>query len=192
MNIRVAKTMLTLCIVYLSIFYILKIFFPSVFLLQITNPGILKFGNTIQSNVILLYVYYTVSSALTFYLYNCACCGRFKFKKLEILYMAIATAISVAFPEEKVSLYVHVTTCIMLVLPLLCNGSFKYTVISFVIHGTLSQMLFVIRGFEEVVGYVNVASGFLLSTDCYIWLALLAILNYLKEEKKHENRTALS
>ena len=184
--------MLTLCIVYLSIFYILKFFFPSVFLLQITNDGILKFGNAIQSNVILLYIYYTVSSALTFYLYNCACCGRFKFKKLEMLYMAIATAISVAFPEDKVALYVHVTTCIMLILPLLCNGSFKYTVISFVIHGTLSQMLFVIRGLEEVVGYVNIASGFLLSTDCYIWLALLAILNYLKEEKKHENRTALS
>lgn len=192
MNIRVAKTMLALCTVYLAIFYILKYFFPDVFLLQVSNPGVLKFGNLVQNHIVLLYLYYTVSTGLTYYLYNCACCGRFKFKIREIVYLAVATVSSIVVSHfVSTAGYTHIATCLMLILPLLCKGSFRNTVLAFVIHGTLSQMLFKIRGFEEVIGYVNIASGFLLSTDCYIWLVLLATIHYLKEEK-HEHRTALS
>ena len=49
MNIKIAKTMLILCIVYIVAFYILKFIFPEQLLLVVTDPNILKVGQFLES-----------------------------------------------------------------------------------------------------------------------------------------------
>ena len=44
MNYKIARTMLTLCVVYLVGFYILKFIFPNLLVQAITSPTVLKFG----------------------------------------------------------------------------------------------------------------------------------------------------
>ena len=78
MNIKVARTLLILCIVYIVGFYILKFAFPEKLILVITDPNILQFGEFIESSPVYLEIYYILSTYLTFYLFASASSGRFK------------------------------------------------------------------------------------------------------------------
>jgi hypothetical protein len=76
----------------------------------------------------------------------------------------------------------------MLLVSLLFKGKLSYTVISFSIHGYLLQFLMSIRGIETVIVEVlsiGVLSSFLLCIEGYLWLVLLSIIFYFKENKKN-------
>ena len=185
MNIKIAKTLLTLSIIYIVGFYVIKFIFPDFLLLQITDPNVLSLGRFIESNEIFLRIYYCLSTFLTLYLFVCASRGNFKLNWKELIYLLVATIINELVTTFLPDLMVQTSTSLMLILPLLCKGKLFYTVVSFVIHGYLSQFLFSIRGFETVIMNINIASGFILSLECYAWLVLLALLFYLKENKKY-------
>jgi hypothetical protein len=73
----------------------------------------------------------------------------------------------------------------MLLSAVVAKGNLKYATISFVLHGYLSQFLLSIRGFETITLYFNAISGFLINLEGFVWLALLAIMFYLKENNKN-------
>lgn len=183
MNLKVARTMLILCIVYIAGFYILKFAFPEQLLLTITDPGILKFGEFLQSHAAILYIYQILSTFLTFYLFTSASKATFKMKWYELLYILGASVICKLVAQFIPDYYVHISTTCMFALAVLCKGKLLYATISFGIHGILSQLLFVIRGFETVITLINVASALVLSIECWVWMILLALIFYLKENK---------
>ena len=191
MNIKIAKTMLALCIIYIVGFYILKFIFPNTLLLVITDPTILKFGDFIQSWTGYLHIYQVLSSYLTFYLFVCASRGSFKLKWYEALYILGAVVICKLINMFAPDFYVHSSMSCMLLLAFLCKGKLGYTSISFTIHGLLSQFLFSIRGFETIIMKINVASGFVMSLECFVWLTLLGLIFYLKEKKNGRNSTTI-
>lgn len=183
MNIKIARTLLILCIVYIVAFYVVKFIFPDFLLLQITDTNVLNFGNFIESGIVYKYIYYMVSTFLTFYLFICASRGSFKLNWKELIYLLIATALCKAVNELIPELYVHTSTSCMFLLAFLCKGKLSYSAITFTIHGFLSQFLFSIRGFETIISKINIASGFILSIECYSWMLILSLLFYLKEKK---------
>lgn len=189
MNIKIAKTLLTLSIIYIVGFYVIKFIFPDFLLLQITDQNILSLGRFIESNEIFLRIYYCLSTFLTFYLFVCASRGNFKLNWKELIYLVVATAINELVTTFLPNLMVQTSTSLMLILPLLCKGKLFYTVFSFVVHGYLSQFLFSIRGFETVITNINIASGFVLGLEGYVWLILLGLVFYLKENNKHGTYT---
>lgn len=189
MNIKIAKTLLILSLVYMIAFYIIKFIFPEVLLLQITDPNVLSFGNFIESWEGYTHIYYCLSTFLTFYLFCCASCVRFKFKWYEFMYMLGAVVLSRIVATFLPSLYVHYSTSIMFILAMLCKGKLTRATITFTIHGFLSQFLFSIRGYETIVGKINIASCIALSIECYMWLLVLSLLFYLKEKKNGSSTT---
>lgn len=187
MNYKIAKTMLILCIVYLLSFYILKFAFPNILLQAITSPTILKLGEFINRFSWLGYIIRFFTSFLTFYLFCCASCGRFKFKWLELLFITIFVVITNLVCYFLPSLYTHTSIALMFLSAFCCKGKLSYSAISFTIHGYLSCFLTEIRGFETIlvkVTELGVLSWIILSFEVYIWLSLLAIIFYFKESKK--------
>lgn len=190
MNIKIAKTLLTLSIIYIVGFYVIKFIFPDFLLLQITDPNVLNFGKFVESSPVYLEIYYCLSSFLTFYLFVCASRGSFKINWKHLIYLVVAVVINELVGIFLPKLLVQTSTSLMFLLALLCKGKLSYTAISFVIHGYLSQFLFSIRGFDTIMPYINIASGFVLSLECYAWLILLALVFYLKEKKDYVKNSA--
>lgn len=185
MNIKIARTLLILNIVYIVTFYIIKFIFPEFLLLQITNENILTLGTFIESSPIILEIYYCISGFLTFYLFICASRGTFKINWKELIYLIVAVAINELITHFLPELMVHTSTSLMFGLALLCKGKMKYSVPTFIVYGYLSQFLFSIRGFETIVYNANTATFLVLSLECYVWLFLFSLLFYLKENKKY-------
>ena len=149
MNYKIAKTMLVLCIVYLVGFYILKFIFPELLLQTITSPTVLRLGEMMSKFVLLEFVLMFISNFLTFFLFSCASSGNFKFNRKQYAVILSATVINIIFVIFVPNLYTHTSISLMLICALVCKGKLKYTTISFVLHGYLSQFLFLIRGFES-------------------------------------------
>lgn len=191
MNIKVAKTMLILCIVYIVAFYILKFSFPEKLLLVITDPNILQFGKFIESSPVYLEIYYSLSTLLTFYLFSCASSGRFSKKWYEIVVLIVATAINELVSILLPQLMVQTSTSLMLLGALLSKGKLLYTTGAFIIHGYLSQFLFEIRGFETIIYQTNVSTSFVLSIECYIWLFVCALFTNLMERDNGKSSTTI-
>lgn len=191
MNIKIAKTLLILNIVYIVAFYIIKFAFPDFLLLQITDPNVLKLGSFIESSFVTLEIYYCLSTFLTFYLFVCASRGSFKINWKELIYLIVAVIINELVTHFFPNLCVHTSTSLMFILALLCKGKILYTVPTFVTYGYLSQFLFSIRGFETIILNINIASGFILGLECYVWLFLFSLLFYLKEKKNGTHSTTI-
>lgn len=192
MNLKVARTMLILCIIYIVGFYILKFAFPQYLLLTITDPTILKFGEFLGSSKWYLYTAQTITTFLTFYLFVCASRGSFKLKWYELLYIIMASIGCKLVSIYAIDYYVHISTACMFLLAAICKGKLLYASVSFVIHGLLSQFLFTIRGFETVISRINYASGLVLSIEGWVWLVLLVLVFYLKEKKNGRLVTTIS
>lgn len=192
MNIKIAKTMLTLCIAYMVTFYIFKFIFPEYLLLAITDTNVLKVGAFIQSSQVYMEIYYALTRFLTYYLFVSASKGSFKLKWYQLIYIVVAVLLDGLVATLLPEMAVHTSTSLMLLTALLCKGKFSYAVITFIIHGFLSQFLFSIRGFETIVFNTNVASYFVLSVECFVWLSILGIIFYLKEKQHGKSSSTIS
>lgn len=183
MNYKIAKTMLGLSIGYLTAFYILKFIFPEILLQTIAHPTLIRLGDFMTKYPFSIIVFQLLSSAITFYLFSCACCGTFVFTRKQLIYLgAVVVVVNLVYyllPE----LYTHTCTVSMLSASALLKGKLNYTVISFAIHGYLSQFLFAIKGFETIVMFLTPISGLLMGVEGYVWLVLLSLIFYFKENK---------
>lgn len=185
----VARTLLVLCIVYMIGFYVLKFIFPEYLLLAITDDNVLKVGAFIESSTATLHLYQVLSSFISFYLFVCASKGGFKIRTRDFWYILIAVVICKVIAMFLPELYVHTSTSCMFLLAWLCKGKLGYTTITFVTHGFLSQFLTQIRGFGSIVYKINIASGLVLSFECYMWLILFGLLFKLLENKNGNSST---
>lgn len=187
MNDKIAKTMLGLCIGYLSVFYVLKFFFPELLIQVIASPTLIRLGEFIGTWVGFEYILRCISSYTVLYLFACASCGRFKLRKYDYAIIGGFVIILALVYDLLPQLYTHTSTSLMLLTALVCKGNLMYTTISFVLHGYLSQFLLAIRGFESVLIYVNAVSGILFNLEAFVWLILLCIIFYFKEKQDNGN-----
>lgn len=186
MNYKIARTMLTLCIVYLIGFYILKFIFPDLLIQTITDPTVLKFGELLQKWVGFVHLFNVLGTLITFYLFTCAGTGRFKFTRVEVAIILGGVSVSLLIYYLLPEFYTHSSAALMLVTVWLCKGKLRNTVITFAIHGYLSQLLLSVRGFETVITAVPQAAllgGIILASEMYVWPILLAIIFNIKEGK---------
>ena len=192
MNIKIARTMLILCIVYIVAFYVLKFIFPEQLLLAITDKTVLDAGEFIESHRVVYYAAQGIFTFITLYFFACASCARFKMKWYELIYLVVGAAVTNLVLYFAPDLYTHTSISVMLLIALLCKGKLGYTVISFIIHGFLSQFLFSIRGFETIIMEINTASAMILTIEGWVWLTILGLIFYLKEKKNGRMVTTIS
>lgn len=192
MNIKIAKTMLALCIVYIIGFYVLKFIFPEYLLLAITDESLLHFGKVVESWTGYVHIVQFATTFITLYLFACASSARFKIKWIELVYLLVGTALTNLVLYLAPELYTHTSISIMLIMAMLFKGKLAYTVISFTLHGFLSQFLFSIRGFETIIMHINAISGVMMTIECWVWLVLVGIIFYLKEKNNGRILSTLS
>ena len=190
MNYKIAKTMLVLCVVYLIGFYILKFIFPELLLQTITSPTVLRLGEMMSKFAVLEFALMFLSNFLAFFLFSCASSGNFKFNWKQYSVILSATVINIIFVVFVPNLYTHTSISLMFICALACKGKLNYTTISFVLHGYLSQFLFLIRGVESIVVNPNAISAFMFALEGFVWLVLLALLFYFKERKENGSLVA--
>lgn len=183
MNLKIAKTLLVLSILYIVGFYVIKFIFPDFLLLQITDPNILNFGRFVESNKIFLFAYYGITGFITFYLFLSASRGSFKINLKDLIIIILCNIVNILVTTFLPDLMVHTSTSLMFILSWLCKGKIQYAVPTFVTYGYCSQFLFSIRGFETIITKINVASSLVMGLECWMWMFLFAILFYLKEKK---------
>lgn len=190
MNYKIAKTMLSLCIVYLIAFYIIKFFFPEMLLQSITNPTLLRLGEVVNSWIGWSHIINFVGTFATLYLFASASSGYFVKTKMQWVYIVAGMITTAVFYYLLPELYTHSCTSIMFIIAYLCKGKLIYATISFTIHGFLSQFLLSIRGFETIItieNAINHLSTLVLCSEVYLWLFLLTLIFYFKENKKYGN-----
>ena len=183
MNYKIAKTMLILCIVYLVGFYILKFIFPELLIQTISSPTLVRLGEFVNSWKGYEYIIRVISNFIVFYLFACASSGKFKFVWWNFLIILGAVAISTIVIDFLPQFYTHTSIALMFIVATTSNGKLIYATISFTLHGYLSNFLTSIRGFENVITYINPVSGILISLEGLVWLLLLAIIFNIKENK---------
>lgn len=188
--------MLGLCIGYLSIFYILKFFFPQLLIQVIASPTLIRLGEFINSWIGFSVIVNVICVFITFYLFACSSCGRFKFTPKEIIICSVLVIFNIIVYYFLTELYTHISISSMFIVSCICKGKLSYTTISFSIHGLLSQFLFAIKGFDTIiyeVQKIGTLSALVVGTEGYFWLLLLAIIFYFKENNKNgTNITTIS
>ena len=175
--------MLGLCIGYLSVFYVLKFFFPELLIQVIASPTLIRLGEFIGIWIGFEYIVRILSNYIVFYLFACASTGKFKFEYWQFIAILGFVIINNIVLDVLPNLYTHTSISLMLITSLICKGKLLYTTISFTIHGFLTQFLLSIRGFETVMLYFNAVSGILLNLEAFVWLILLSIIFYFKEKE---------
>lgn len=183
MNKKVWTAMLVLTVVFLCFLYIAKIFFPQDFVMCIENERLIQIGSFIDNCKPLYYVFTTITSFATYYLFCCACCHKIKLKLKEILMILASILIVEIVSWYDMNLYTHISISSFIILPTLMKADLKTTSFVYFTHG-LSQMLSLsIRNLPMYITNYNIFTIFVLSIDMYFWLLLLVIIfNYKKEE----------
>ena len=180
---KVFIAMLILTISFLVSFYVLKIFFPQEFVMSIQNEQLIQIGNFIDAHKWSFYLFGTITSFITYYLYCCAICKRLYLKWYECLIILGTILISVCLTFINTQLVSHFSICSMLILPLLFGGNLKETAIVYGIHGLAQVLSLNIRDLPMYMIGVDSLSLFLMNFECFLWLILFYIIyNYKKKE----------
>ena len=184
MNKKVIKTMIFLVIIELIAWYILKIFFPNEFIMQISNPQIIMVGNYIDSHTWLRVICIYITAFITYFFYICAVCRNKKLDIIEIVLVLIIISISIALEYCLPDLLTIFNVLAMFGLPLLLKADFNTTYKVFAIH-TISQYLSLnIRGLNTTTINLNYATFFLMTLECYFWLFLLYLYYNYKDKER--------
>ena len=185
MNKKVVKTLIWLTLSFLLAWYILKIFFPEQFVLQINNEKLIKVGNYIDNNFILNKLVGAITSYITYWLYLGATC---KIKKLSLFQSIIVVATyfgSFLIELISVELCTYYNIIAMIILPAIFKGELKRTAFVFSFHLICQWLSLSIRNLSSMILCYNFAVFLVMGIECYFWLFLFYLLfNYF--DKKEE------
>ena len=181
-NKKIYVSMLILTIIFLVAMYVLKIFFPQEFVMNITNPQLVTIGNFINNNVWAYYLFGIFTSFLTYWLYCCATCKKLYLNLKECLIILLTIVINMVLTHIDMDLYSHFSICSMLLLPLLFGGKLKETAIVFGVHGLSQILMLKIRNFPMYMVSVNSLCLFICNFEMYLWLFLFYLIFNIKKE----------
>ncbi len=184
MNKKVVNTLIWLVIIYLIAWYILKIFFPEKFLLQINNEKLIKIGSFVDARWYLRVLFGGIFSCITYWLYLCAVCKQRKLSlKQNIIVIIVAYsafAVEILFPD----LITYYSILAMIILPAVFKAEMKRTAIVFSFHLICQWLSLSIRSLISKVYVFTFLTSIVMTLECYFWLLLFYLLfNYYSKEK---------
>lgn len=184
MNKKVFVSMLILVMCSLTALYVAKGFFPEQFMMNVQNEQLISIGNFIDTHKWSFYLFGSITSFITYWLYCCAICKRFYLKWYECVAILIVIAGSIGLTYLDAAFLTHYSICAMLFLPLLFGGKLKETAIVYGVHGLAQILSLKIRNLPMYMVGVNSLTLFLMNIECIFWLLLFyVIFNYKKKEE---------
>lgn len=187
MNRKVFISMLILCISFLIGLYILKIFFPQEFMLNIQNENLVKIGKYIDDNIWIRYIVAGITAFITYWLFMCACKRKLYLNWKEILIVIgfIVAIRLIGLWDNEVA--THISICSFFLIPLICKFDLKIATCIYAFHGLAQILSLKIRNLPMYLTQINYATIFLLGIESYFWLLLFYIIfNYKKEVNNNE------
>lgn len=182
---------LILCVAILITLYAAKMIFPQFVVGVAQYEPIVKFGNFVDSHLIMYYIYNGITSYILGFFYLCACC---RIPKLDLKgnILVIAYVIVSFIVQGFLAQYsVHINLLLMLALPCVYLFWIKaettnkiYSICTTLIVHSFAQILSLeIRSLNTMIAYPNSATYSILLIDMYIWLFLLYSYYNYKEVK---------
>lgn len=179
--------MLVLSTSFLLAMYVLKIFYPQEFMLNIQNERIIAIGTYIDSHLWLRYICAGITSFIVYWLYCCACCKRLSLKWYECLYIIIAIVIMRVINIFDVNIATHLSIAAFFVLPAIMKGDIKIAALIYLTHGLSQCLMLKIRNLPMYLTSMNYLTILFVGIETYLWLLLFyVIFNYKKKENKNE------
>lgn len=172
---------LIMCFGILVVFYILKIFNPQ-FIVGIAElPGVVKFGNYVDTHEWAYYLYNFVVGTLSGYLYCCACCRTRKLSLKSLLILIFSNILLLAIAKFVPQHYTSINYIIFVLFPFimcfvdknLSSRTFTSSSICFAIDIGSQIMSIEIRNLLLMATNINIATMTILLIDGIIWRALL-------------------
>lgn len=181
MNRRVYECMLCLCIIFLVVAYIIKLIFPTMFILTITNDKLLIIGNYIDTHEWAYCICALVFGFITYYVYTCACCRVNKLSMKGIVVVCIVTVCNyIAY--NYTSFGIHFGVSAMLFLPALFKGTAGDIFLVYSLHGAFQCLSLNIRNISMLIDQINYAQYLIISLDAFIWLIILWLVQINNKE----------
>ena len=183
MNKKVLKTMIALVMIFLCAFYVLKIFFPSQFIMVIENENLIVIGNYIDNHLWLYIIISCITNFITYWLYLCAVTRKWHLNWKELIAVLIVIAITQTLDsfEDTVTLASGLCTISMIILPLISEAQLMDVAIVFSFN-YLSQLLStLIRNLPLLLTNVNFMTIFLMTLEQYFWLILFYLYYNMKK-----------
>lgn len=183
---KVFTTMLFLVIGVMIAYYVLKFFFPEKFLLIITDPDVLRFGEFLENHKIFDTIFSILMSFVTLYLFSCSSASKTHLNWWKTLIVVSIAIFNVLTSPYWGDLYLHTSIITMFLCACLENCKLRQSVLIFGVHGYLQLCLLNIRGFETILPIMNKATMYTLGFENLVWLVLFYIIFNFKKEKKYE------
>ena len=191
MNRKVFISMLVLTITFLVGLYVLKIFFPNEFVMVIEIEQLIKIGGFIDNHIVINFILGIVLGVLFDYLYFGAVCRKIKLNLKLILiiiiynitYNILYTFLPTEILVKNSSLFIVVSTCYMILLPIFFTKELIPLAITYCINYISQTLSLYIRDLSLLLTSSNFITMFLMTIETYLWLVLcLIIFNYNKKE----------
>lgn len=167
--------------VILVAFYIVKLVCPNFIIGVAEHPGIVAFGNYIDSHLWSYYLFNGLMCYIGGYIYCCACCRTHKLNLKGNLLLLLFIVISLIFQRFGFELYTPFNYVNFILLPfliLLCDKkltkeTFTSTICCYTIDIMAQAMSLVIRNVVIMTIHPNCATLSILLIDTWIWRILL-------------------
>lgn len=181
--------MIALVCAFLVAFYVIKIFFPEWFVLQVENERLIKIGSFIDQHWWAYEMLCSFTSFLIYYLYLGAVKSKLFFNWKEIVAILVAIVITHTIYWLEPAFYSNIAFLSFVVLPLICyeEGCYKRLCVTISIHFICQILSLNIRNIGTILSTFNSVTLLMLTLENYFWLLLLFLyFNYNKIFKKGE------
>lgn len=185
MNKSVIRTAIVIIVCMLLAEYILKFFVPEEFVLVVSSPNLIKAGTFINNTPILYYIFATLFSYVSYYLFTCAC-GHTKYLdwKLSVLLLPIII-IAHIISKYFYSFSTPYLICTMILCAYLNKSDLKTFMIVFVTHTIAQNLSLEIRNISAYMVNYDIITCTMMTSECYLWLLLFYVLyGYNIKEKE--------
>lgn len=179
MNKKVFISMLVLTISFLVGLYVAKIFFPQEFVMSIQNENLIKIGAYIDNHKWLYYLCTGVTAFITYWLYCCACKGKWylNWKEVLVIIAFIVVVRFMGFVDYNVRSHISISS--FFIIPLIFKHDLKRATIIYTVHGFAQVLSLVIRDLPMYLRNVSFLVTTFMLIECYFWLLLFYIIyNY--------------
>lgn len=185
MNRKVWFTLLALLIGCLVAYNVIAFFFPETFIMCLTDTRILTLGNFIEERVWLTELYYYGSGFISFYLFGCIAKKKWHLNFWETLLVGGLNIVSQLLYVYVPQIGIFAGVAPMLLVGLFIGNNTKGFLISFLIHFGCQYLILFVRGYEQAIPLMNIASEICMGVESLV-LLLCFYIYYNNKEKKHE------
>ena len=178
----------------LVLFYIAKIFFPSIIIEIAEIPAFVKLGNFVQSNKWYLHIFNFITGYVHGYIFFCACIRKTHLNWKNNVILAVELILLSLLQEFYPLQYTSFSCAFMAITPFcmcifdkkLSKETFVSTMACFSLELFFEFFSLVVRNLLTMTTEVNAISFLVLMIDLFIWRVLLYLFFNSKNKEKGE------